>query len=957
MRRRLLRHQGRNGNGLVDPEDIIVRYSDGVDQDHNGYTDDISGWDFYNDQNDPATVDSKYDHANGQQRQAAAQTNNGIGEAGVCPGCMVMPIKAGAEALDRTDDLAQAWLYAADMHVDVLVSVTADLGYSDVHAPGGELLLAPRRRDGPGVERLRLDRPPGRDVLAARAAGQRHRLQRAGLSIVPNRRRGQNGDTTTYRARSGLHLVGHAQHVHGRRRTAGRRRSRRPPSAASMALVLADGQAGGQAGQDRAPADERRGHPGRARDCVRRRTIPIRRNVARRSPGSTSSTATGGPNVDKAMRAISKGEIPPEAWIDSPRLVLALRPDEDAAGWRCAGTSPRRVQRATAGSSQFAPGAEPAERDFIDRRLGHGKQPFEGRLGSIDLSKVPRVLLERAPSSSRTTKTLETNEQYTVTHPRCRSRDAAGPGRRGPAVDRGAPRPDAAQGLPEAHRAGRRERSRRSPTFGARGHLDDRSSATPTGRARARARTGTSCAASRCTRADQGDAGAPRRRPGPRAHRRQRRRGRPRHNGRQWIVVDDSTTGRTYVWSRTRQAAAAGWPKTLDTGVRKPTIPRPDEPFTRRRDHGRGRRRPSSSTSTATASSRSSSRPGTGASTPGTRAAAARGLAGARDAVRPAQRRRAARSRSTTRSSTCRPAVADLDGDGSPSSSSARQYSVRDRAPASRCRPAASRTWSPTTPTAAACPGFLIEAHGARLLLRLGAGVHHRGRQQPRRPPTSTATAGRDRQRGRHLLADHALRPRRPQDTVYGPLPGATLSLLLGESDRDALDVLDGNLPDDAAGELHDLRARSAASGRRSALAYVEPGSGGASVAGVAAARGQRPPDQQLHARLRRRDRRDRCRASPRGAGSRLPRRARRSPTSTATARPEVIEGGDSSALHAFTSAGAQAGGFPKFTTGWEVFGPAVGDLDGDGHRRRGRRHPRGLPDGLEHAREVVGER
>jgi len=87
-----------NHNGIVDPEDIIKRFSNGRDDDHNGFVDDISGWDFYDHQNDPATVDSTYDHANGQMEQAAAQTNNGIGTAGVCPNCMLMPIKAGAEA-------------------------------------------------------------------------------------------------------------------------------------------------------------------------------------------------------------------------------------------------------------------------------------------------------------------------------------------------------------------------------------------------------------------------------------------------------------------------------------------------------------------------------------------------------------------------------------------------------------------------------------------------------------------------------------------------------------------------------------------------------------------------------------------------------------------------------------------------------------------------------------------
>src|SRR4029078_4130346 len=65
-----------------------------------------------------------------QEMEAAAETDNGYNEAGICPKCMILPVKAGAEALDRTDDLAQAWLYAADMKADVIVSVTADLGYS-----------------------------------------------------------------------------------------------------------------------------------------------------------------------------------------------------------------------------------------------------------------------------------------------------------------------------------------------------------------------------------------------------------------------------------------------------------------------------------------------------------------------------------------------------------------------------------------------------------------------------------------------------------------------------------------------------------------------------------------------------------------------------------------------------------------------------------------------------------
>ena len=71
-----------------------MAFSDGRDHDHNGYPSDISGWDFYDNQNDPATVDSTYGHANGQMKQAAAQTNNGVEGAGVCPRCTILPIKS-----------------------------------------------------------------------------------------------------------------------------------------------------------------------------------------------------------------------------------------------------------------------------------------------------------------------------------------------------------------------------------------------------------------------------------------------------------------------------------------------------------------------------------------------------------------------------------------------------------------------------------------------------------------------------------------------------------------------------------------------------------------------------------------------------------------------------------------------------------------------------------------------
>jgi hypothetical protein len=47
----------------------------------------------------------------------------------------------------------------------------------------------------------------------------------------------------------------------------------------------------------------------------------------------------------------------------------------------------------------------------------------------------------------------------------------------------------------------------------------------------------------------------------------------------------------------------------------------------------------------------------------------------------------------------------------------------------------------------------------------------------------------------------------------------------------------------------------------------------------------------------------------------------------------EIVDGGDSSALHAFGAGGVQAllARFPKFTNGWMIWSPAAGDLDSDG--------------------------
>ncbi len=85
-----------NDNGLLDPQDLILSFSDGYDDDGNGFVDDICGWDFFEDDNDVHDSSSYFTgqyHGTGQAKRAAAQQDNGIEGCGVCPGCMILPIK------------------------------------------------------------------------------------------------------------------------------------------------------------------------------------------------------------------------------------------------------------------------------------------------------------------------------------------------------------------------------------------------------------------------------------------------------------------------------------------------------------------------------------------------------------------------------------------------------------------------------------------------------------------------------------------------------------------------------------------------------------------------------------------------------------------------------------------------------------------------------------------------
>jgi subtilisin family serine protease/photosystem II stability/assembly factor-like uncharacterized protein len=88
-----------NGNGQFDPGD-----ADGIDQDANGFVDDVIGWNFASNSNDPrglpATPQS-YTHGTATASHFGAVTNNGIGMAGTAWNAALMPVCASAPSGDN----------------------------------------------------------------------------------------------------------------------------------------------------------------------------------------------------------------------------------------------------------------------------------------------------------------------------------------------------------------------------------------------------------------------------------------------------------------------------------------------------------------------------------------------------------------------------------------------------------------------------------------------------------------------------------------------------------------------------------------------------------------------------------------------------------------------------------------------------------------------------------------
>jgi hypothetical protein len=114
--------------GVLTPQDLTVAFSDGTDGDKNGFVDDIAGWDFLDNDNDPFD-DVQYGHGTGEAEDSSSEANNG-GGVGTCPNCTVVPLRVGDSFVADVNNFAQATIYATDNNVLVIQEALGTLNHS-----------------------------------------------------------------------------------------------------------------------------------------------------------------------------------------------------------------------------------------------------------------------------------------------------------------------------------------------------------------------------------------------------------------------------------------------------------------------------------------------------------------------------------------------------------------------------------------------------------------------------------------------------------------------------------------------------------------------------------------------------------------------------------------------------------------------------------------------------------
>src|SRR5947209_7097818 len=146
-----LSYPGRIGpSGLITAQDLIHAFGEcqidetthqtiscgsaqHFDNDRNGFANDIAGWNFFDDNNDPTDLSSSFAaHFHGTDRalDAAEQGNDGQGSIGVCPHCQIMPIRTWDTFVSDGNTFGLGIVYATDNGASVIEGANGSVDHT-----------------------------------------------------------------------------------------------------------------------------------------------------------------------------------------------------------------------------------------------------------------------------------------------------------------------------------------------------------------------------------------------------------------------------------------------------------------------------------------------------------------------------------------------------------------------------------------------------------------------------------------------------------------------------------------------------------------------------------------------------------------------------------------------------------------------------------------------------------
>ncbi len=338
----------KNNNGQFDAGDLILNFSDGVDDDGNGYTDDISGWDFMKDDNDPYD-DTRYGHGTGEARNSTSRANNGIGTAGGCADCRVIHARVGDSFITDVNDFGQAVFYATDMRSKLVQSALGTVNNNqftqaalDYAWDNGVITVASmadenaRHHNMPTVSNHTLP------VHAIQYSGERITEARTFLQYHP---------CSNYGAQNFLSAPGTGCSSEAVGQTSG-----------VVGLVWS---AGLKYGVDLTPGEVFQLMITGADDI----DVPESReeNALDRwsQPGFDQRFGYGRVNANNAVEAVKEGRIPPEVDVVSPTWFSVLYKDQVTAPIPIVGTVSAKRANNYDYVVEWAPGVQPLDNEFI----------------------------------------------------------------------------------------------------------------------------------------------------------------------------------------------------------------------------------------------------------------------------------------------------------------------------------------------------------------------------------------------------------------------------------------------------------------------------------------------------------------------------------------------------------------------------------------------------------------